>query len=303
MFSRRHFLVALGALLCIAASPAAAQAWKQKYPELTFAIIPAENASGVVERFTPFVEYLTRELGVPVKLRVVQDYAGVIEGLRAGQIHIAMMSAGSYARAHLTGVKAEPFAIEVNADGSKSYRSVFYVRKDSPYQKIEDLAGKNLGLVDANSTSGNQVPRFALDKMGINPAQFFGKIVYTGSHENAVIALQQGTVDVAANWWTDEKESNLRRMERRGLAKYDDFRIVFSSDPIMNAPIVYLEDLPDDLKSAIRDAMFNIRDRRGEEVFNRLYEGNMRGWEPVTHEAYKPYVELIKFVDALRKRS
>ena len=86
---------------------------------------------------------------------------------------------------------------------------MFYVKKDSPYQKIEDLKGKNLGLVDPNSTSGNNVPRFALNKMGIDPDTFFGKVVYTGSHENAVIALQQGTVDVAANWWNDENESSL----------------------------------------------------------------------------------------------
>ena len=45
------------------------------------------------------------------------------------------------------------------------------------------------------------MPRFALDKMGIDPDTFFGKVVYTGSHENAVLALAQGTVDVAANWW------------------------------------------------------------------------------------------------------
>ena len=41
--------------------------------------------------------------------------------------------------------------------------------------------------------------------MGINPEEFFAKVVNTGSHENAIIALQQGTVDAAANWWNDEK--------------------------------------------------------------------------------------------------
>ena len=72
---------------------------------------------------------------------------------------------------------------------SVGYHSVFYVKKDSPYKTVQDLKGKNFGLVDPNSTSGNNVPRFALDKMGIDPETFFGKLVYTGSHENAVIAL------------------------------------------------------------------------------------------------------------------
>ena len=76
---------------------------------------------------------------------------------------------------------------------------MFFVKATSPYKKLDDLKGKNLGLVDPNSTSGNNVPRFELDKMGIDPDSYFCKVVFTGSHENAVLALAQGTVDVAAN--------------------------------------------------------------------------------------------------------
>ena len=137
-----------------------------------------------------------------VTLRIANDYAAVIEGQRAGNIQIAYYGSASFARARLTGVKTDAFAIDINADGSKGYYSVFYVLATSPYQKIDDLKGKNLGLVDPNSTSGNNVPRFELDKMGIDPDTYFSKVVFTGSHENAVLALAQGTVDVAANQWT-----------------------------------------------------------------------------------------------------
>ena len=57
----------------------------------------------------------------------------------------------------------------MNNDGTVGYYSVFYVRADSPYKTIEDLKGKNLGLVDPNSTSGNNVPRFLLNKLKIDP--------------------------------------------------------------------------------------------------------------------------------------
>ena len=152
-----------------------------------------------------------------------------------------MYGPASYARAYMTGVKVEPFAIEVSGDGTKGYYSVFYVKKDSPYQKIEDLKGKNLCLVDPNSTSGNNVPRFAMNKMGIDPDKFFAKVVYAGSHENAVIALRPGHLRCGVNWWNDEKESNLLRMDRKGMAKADDFRIIFKSDQIVNSPMAYLD--------------------------------------------------------------
>src|SRR5262249_55530763 len=130
-----------------------------------FAKVPDENASGTAQRWTPFVNYLSRELGTKVTLRIANDYAAVIEGQRAGHIHIAMYGPASYARAYITGAKVEPFAIEVSGDGTKGYYSVLYVKAETPYKTITDLKGKNLCLVDPNSTSGNNVPRFAMDKM------------------------------------------------------------------------------------------------------------------------------------------
>jgi phosphonate transport system substrate-binding protein len=81
------------------------------------------------------------------------------------------------------------------------------------------LKGKNLGLVEPNSTSGNNMPRFTLNDLKINPEQFFDKVQFTGSHENAVLALAQGTVDVAANWWNADDDSNLTRMLTKGMLK------------------------------------------------------------------------------------
>ena len=307
MLNRRCLLgVTAGALatgIALASGAAAqAQAWKEKYKELVFAVIPAENASGVTERFAPFVAYLEKELGTKVTLRVAQDYAALIEGQRAGQIHIGYYGPSSFARAVMTGAKIEAFAQDVNQDGTKGYYSVFYVKKDSPYQKLEDLKGKNLGLVDPNSTSGYNVPLFTLDKLGIKPNEFFGKVQVTGSHENAVIALQQGTVDVAANWFNDETESNLLRMARKNMVKAEDFRIILKSDQIVNSPMAVLADMPDELKSAIKTAVLGIA-TKDKAAFDKATDGKAKPWEPVDNKAYDAIIELNRFVDSLRKKA
>jgi phosphonate transport system substrate-binding protein len=300
---RRALIGAAGAML---AAPSVLRAqgatpWAARYPELVFAIIPSENASGVTERYGPFVTYLSRRLGTKVTLRIANDYAAVIEGQRAGNIHIASYGPSSFARALMTGSQITAFAIETNLDGSKGYHSVFYVKASSPYQKVEDLRGKNLGLVDPNSTSGNNVPRFALNKMDINPEQFFGRVVYTGSHENAVIALNQGTVDMCANWWNDEQESNLLRMARKGMVKAEDFRIIFKSEQIVNSPMAYLNAMPDDLKAAIRTAVIELA-TADKPAFDAIYEGKQGPLQAVDNAAYNPIIELNRFVDNLRRR-
>jgi phosphonate transport system substrate-binding protein len=299
MLKRRH-LITLVALATVG-TVSQAQEWKSKYPELVMAVIPAENAALTTERYTPFVEYLSKELGVKVTLRIVADYAAVIEGQRSEQVHIGYYGPASYARAYLTGVKTTPFAIEVGKGGVKGYHSVFYVRANSPYNKIEDLKGKNLGLVDPNSTSGNNVPRLALDKMRIKPEEFFGKVVYTGSHTNAVMALQQGTVDVAANAWYSDNDSELQRAADKGMLKKSDFRIIYKSDLIVNSPVAYLNSLPEDLKASIRKAWFDAP-MKNKAAFEKLSDGKNDPFQPVTHKEYEPVVDLIKFIDSLRKQ-
>lgn len=302
MLTRRHALgAALAASSFALAGTAHAQSWKSAYPELVFAVIPAENASGVTERYGPFMEYLAQQLGTKVTLRVANDYAAVIEGQRNGSIHVAGYGPASYARAIVTGVKVEPFATTVNNDGTIGYYSVFYVRADSPYKTIDDLKGKNLGLVDPNSTSGNNVPRFALNKLKLNPETFFARVTYTGSHENAVIALQQKQVDVAANWWNAENDSNLTRMVSKGLAKQEDFRIIYKSDLIPNSPFAYLASLPPDLKAALWKA-FDEAPTKAKAAFDKLSDGKDRGFTKVDAASYEPVVELIRFIDALRKQ-
>jgi phosphonate transport system substrate-binding protein len=306
----RRTIIASAALLAFSASAALADDWKTKYPEITFAVIPAENGSGVNERFAPFINYLSKELGIKVNLRIANDYAAVIEGQRAGNIHIAYYGPASFARARVTGVKTDAVVIDVNADGSKGYYSVFYVLAKSPYHELSDLKGKNLGLVDPNSTSGNNMPRFKMNQMGIDPEKFFAQVVFTGSHENAVLALAQGTVDVAANWWNADDDSNLTRMLTKNMVKSsdgtplkkEDFRIIVKSDLIINSPFAYLDDLPDDMKAAIRQAFLDAA-TKDKDAFSKLSDGKNRPWQPITNEDYNKTIDLIKFVDSLRKKA
>jgi phosphonate transport system substrate-binding protein len=275
--------------------------WKTQYPELTFAVVPAENATGVSDRYAPFMAYLSKELGVPVKLRIANDYAAVIEGQRADNIQIAYYGPASYSTAYLTGVKTEPFVTTRNNDGAIGYYSVIYVRADSPYKDIQDLKGKTIGFVDPNSTSGYNAPRFYLHKAGIEVDSFFGKSIITGSHENGIIALKQGTVDCAADWWNADDDSNLTRMVNKGMAKKEDFRIVFKSGLLPGSPYAYLSDLPDDLKKAILTAFLDAP-TKDKTAFDRLSDGKDKEFVPVSHKDYVDIVAMIQFVNEMRKK-
>jgi phosphonate transport system substrate-binding protein len=243
-----------------------------------------------------------------VTLRVANDYAAVIEGQRAGNIHIGFYGPASYARAVITGVATEPVVVARHSNGLTGYHSVLYVLATSPYQKLEDLAAKKLALVDPNSTSGNNAPRFFLHEAGHDVDSFFGESIYAGSHDNAVLALAQGTVDVAANSWNSEDDSNLTRMLTKGVLKNadgtpmkkEDFRIIFKSPLLPEGPYSVLGSLPDDLKAAIKQAMVDMP-QKDKAAFDGLSDGKDIEFAPTTPEEFQTIIDMVKFNDAQRK--
>ena len=303
MMHRRTLLTAAaGAALLPAAAISTARA--QAMPaELVIAAAPADNSSGTVDRYTPLANYIARQTGVKTTLRVASDYAAVIEGQKAGNIHIGYYGPGSYVRAHQqSNGNAVAFTTTRSKAGAVGYYAVGYVRADSPYKSIQDLKGRKLGLVDPNSTSGNFAPRFFLDKAGINPDTFFSNVNFTGSHENAVIALMNGTVDIAMNWWNTDGDSNFDRMVSKGMAKKSDVRIAWKSDLLAGSPYAMLASLPADLKKKIEDAFYNmhINDRA---LLDRIEDGQTEAFVKVSHADYLDTANMLKFIDALRRKS
>jgi phosphonate transport system substrate-binding protein len=314
MIKRRTLLsgIATAALAPPAmAQPAAAPTWQAAYPELVFSVVPSENATSTTDRYGPFTEYVARALRTKVTLRIANDYAAVIEGQRAGNIHIANYGPAGFARAVMTGVKIEAFCIDMYANGLRGYFSAFYVKADSPYRTIQDLRGKNIALVDPNSSSGYTVPLYTLDKLGISDAEhFFGKILIAGSHENSLLALAQGTVDCCVTWWDDDTDSVLTRMLGKGmvknpdgtLAKKDDFRVILTSDLIINSPTAMLSSLPPDLKAAIR-ATWLEAPAKDPAAYAHISLGKDPPWQAIDNSAYDDTIKMIRFVDQLRKKA
>ncbi len=83
--------------------------------------------------------------------------------------------------------------------------------------------------------------------------------------------------------------------------KKEDFRIIHKSAPIINGPYAYNSDLPEELKAAIAKAFFDAP-TKDKAAFDRLSDGQKKGFHAATTKDWDATIELIKFVDALRKK-
>jgi phosphonate transport system substrate-binding protein len=287
---------AMAALL--AAMPAAAD-WRKEVPVLRVGILSGENEADRLRRLSCLKDKLETRLGIPVELYPATDYAGVMQGLLAKQLDVAGLGPVGYAGIVLQDPEAvEPILTNANVDGSLGYYSVLVTRADSGLTKLEDLKGKSLAWADPNSASGFLYPKADLEKQGINIEQFFGRVGFSGGHEQGVIAVLDKTYDVAATWISGMGDpaqgfsrGNLRRMVDKGMVKMSDLNLVWRSDLIPNGPTVLRTGVP----SELRDMLVGIYTRMhldDPECYKNVAGGEGNGYVPVTRAFYDSTVEL-----------
>ena len=215
---------------------------------LVMGMIPAEDNEQIAETFEPMRKYLEEGLGCDVEVSFATDYASVIEAMKKKKIDIAWFGPLSYVLAEQQA-GAEAFAIGVKKSGGSTYYSYFVVPGDSTAKTLDDLQGKAVAFVDPASTSGGLVPTYMIQqKYGKTVDEFFGQLIYAGSHNAAELAVKNQTVDAAA---TDSIV--YERMLAQGLITEQTNRILLQSAPLPGSPLTYRSDLPSELKQKNTD--------------------------------------------------
>jgi phosphonate transport system substrate-binding protein len=275
--------------------PVQAEDWRQKYPEITLGVITSENEADRLTRYQPVRAYLERVLGVQINWRTATDYAGIIEGVKAKKIELARFGPASYAQCWIvTQGAVEPLVGDVDEHGTFGYHAVVLVKTDSPYQSIDDLKGKKFAFADPNSTSGHQAPRYFLREQGYDVDTFFGETAFSGSHENSVMALLNGTFDAVATWWNTEEYSNPRRMEMKGMIPPGQWRIIWKSPKLPSSPWAMPTFLPEQMRKDITEALFQMP-KDDPAAWEALTMGKMKELRRVTHADYEPIVRMIQY--------
>ncbi|MBI2347669.1 MAG: putative selenate ABC transporter substrate-binding protein [Deltaproteobacteria bacterium] len=172
------------------------QAVAQSLPkELRISAIPDENPQEMLRIYTPFADYLAKEIGVPVKFTPVVDYAATVEGLAANKLDMVWYGG-------LTSVQAARRAkgatrIVMRKEDAE-FKSHFITRKETGIRSLKDLKGKTFSFGSVSSTSGHLMPRYFLLKGGINPEKDFSKFGFSGAHDATAAWVEASRVDAGA---------------------------------------------------------------------------------------------------------
>ncbi len=185
----RHFLRTLVALgVAAAATPLLAQP-----AVLRVSAIPDESPTELQRKFKPLGDYLKKETGVDVQFTPVTDYAAVVEGLANNKIDLAWLGGFTYVQAKLrTQGGAQPI---VQRAEDEKFTSRFIVPAASPVRSLAELKGKTFAFGSPSSTSGHLMPRFFLQKEGIDADRDFKTVAFSGAHDATVAFVASGRAD------------------------------------------------------------------------------------------------------------
>ena len=301
------FLAATAMALCLATSAIAAD-WKQDYQVIKFGILSGENEQDRIARWTPFTEYMEKELGVEVEIFTAGNYDGVIQAMAADQIEFARFGSSSYAAAYTeTNGGVVPFLTPQKEDGTSGYFSVVVVRCDSGYASLDDLKGKVHAFADPDSTSGYAVPYYNMVNVaGIDPKTHFAAIPFSGSHEAGVQGVMQGTFDSAATWQNNDVDGRWQRMIQKGMIKEGEICPIWESPEITSGPFTARANLPQELIDDVRDAIETLP-TKDVEAFRKLQnwtadnKNNVIGYQRVDHARYQWIVDMRDWLKKQRR--
>ncbi|QIH99844.1 phosphate/phosphite/phosphonate ABC transporter substrate-binding protein [Rhodococcoides fascians A21d2] len=231
---------------------------EQGFPEtITLAAIPAENSTDLKASYDPVITRLEKETGAKVEFIQASDYAGVVEGLIAGNVDIAFFGPFAYVVAGINGVEMTPLGAVVQDEGGKpGYQSYGIARSDNAsVNGLADYAGKNVCFVDPSSTSGFLYPTAGLIEDNVIASGSEADIsaamtpIYAGGHDASVLAVKAGDCDAGFAFDTMVD----RTMIDNGEIAPGELKTVWKSDTIAGSLFAANDDLGTDAIAKLQD--------------------------------------------------
>jgi phosphonate transport system substrate-binding protein len=279
-------LAAAALLLAVGGAPAGAET-------LRFAVGPFQPTPGDTRKaYEPFFAYLAKTLGVDYELVVTTDWAGIATALATGQADVAWMGPWGYVLANREG-GAQAIAT-VKYDGKPTYHAIVVGRPDLQIANWpHDAKGLSISFADVGSTSGWLIPTWWFKTKGIDPKTFF-KYRDGASHPANEIAVANGQVDLATDY-----DRNLKAMQERGLLKPDQVKVIWTSEPLPNDPLVVRKGFDPGRVETLRKAVVAIDEEQAKAIMPPHYTG----WVPAAHADYKLIEDAGVLVGKLKPRA
>ncbi len=224
---------------------------------LVFGFLPIVSSERLVRRFSPLVDYLSRELDVEIRMETAPDFAEFLRRTRDEKRYDILFTAPHfyYLAKHSNGYRS---LVRVNREGMKA---VVVVPAKSDIRSVQDLRGRRLATTGPLALSTILVSDL-LVRSGLDP----GKdpvCIATPSHNATLLSSYRGTTDASAL---------MLPVYRRARSEIiDNMKIIAETRSVPHIPIAAAPWVDGRLAARIRSTLLRMSsDEAGRALLRRL---------------------------------
>ncbi len=263
------------------------------FTRLRLLVPPVLAPDSVRTSYAKLLDYLARQLSVPVELTIGESYEEVVAKVKSGDFDAVMLTPYTYALAQEQ--HSLPCLVQMIGDGSATSAGYIVVRDDSPIRSVNDLPGTRFGFVDRASTSGFLYPVKALLDSGIDPKKHLGSFEFFGNHEAVLMAILERRVDAGATY-----QGSLTALKRAKDIDPLSFRIIAKTDRTPRDTLCVRADLPESVRTELGRVLLvlTVRDRLGREILSPLAVNGFRESIDSDYDGVRRVAEEVRAWDA-----
>lgn len=276
MLKKRNTVFALWLMWFAVAVPAAAN----EAEPLRVGLIPNVSARTLLTAFQPMRDYLRQALNQPVEMYSAPDFATFFQRTRRKEFDVVVTPA------HFAWLAMREANYVPMLTYNNELSGLLIVSAQSSVQKVEQLRGKKLGIVEPVAIVTLRGLAW-LREQGLQPNTDLS-VRETGTHHNsAALAVAQGEVDAAIIG------SGPYRIMPEDIRSR--VRVLAEVGSVPNAIYLVRGDWPVARRQAIQQALLGFGNSGAGQEFLKTYR--YEGFKPVTVAALKPmapYAEQAK---------
>lgn len=267
------YIIRVSVIVCMAVMFGHSSAFAQEssLKQLKLGII-SEKSGERLREFVALVTYVAdRVEGIDSGSVVVcQDVNEMISKIHHGEVDLVFETAFPIIKLQ-DEIGVIP-ALVLWKKGVRQYRTVFFVRADSPIRALDDLKGKIIAFENPGSTSAHAIPRAELLKNGLRVTSFEEstddeavKYIFAGQEKNQAFFVLQKKADVAA--------FNNNDWDELGEKVKADLRIIHETKPIIRYLGAFASQTPKAQREAISNALLAMSgDPKGKEILKKAFK-------------------------------
>jgi phosphonate transport system substrate-binding protein len=208
--------------------------------ELLFGSVAMDIPAAMHKRLKPLTQYLSKELGQPVLLKLSPNMGAAIKEVADKKVTLAYLTPVAYLKAHKKG--GAKIVAKTVTKGKASFQLMIVVREDSPIKTVADLKGKTFAFGDEKAL----LQRAAVVGAGVK-MEDFSSYKFIGHYDNIARGVKNGDFDAGIL-----KDTKAFKWEGKGL------RILAASPDLPPYNIAANGDVSDELLAKLKKAFLKL---------------------------------------------